>query len=60
VHKLLIHKEAIISNFSIPIEHLSEENEAQNKEFRKYRRTRKINRIKTNEDILRHLLSFIP
>lgn len=59
VHKLLIHGEAIISHFSIPIGHLSEEaSEARNKEFRQYRRdhTRKINRIATNEDLLNHLL----
>lgn len=59
VHKLLIHGEAIISNFSIPIGHLSEEaSEARNKEFRKYRRihSRKMDRIKTNEDILHQLL----
>lgn len=35
VHKLLIHGEAIISHFFIPIGHLSEEaSEARNKEFR--------------------------
>lgn len=59
VHKLLIHGEKIISKFSIPIGHLSEEgSEARNKEFREYRRShsRKINRIKTNEDGLHHLL----
>jgi len=59
VHKLLIHGEAIISHFSIPIGHLSEEaSKARNKEFRQYRRdhTRKINRIATNEDLLNHLL----
>lgn len=51
----IIHEEAIISNFSILIGHLSEEtSEARNKEFRKYRKmhSRKINRVKTNEDIL--------
>lgn len=59
VHKLLVHGEAIISHFSVPIGHLSEEaNEARNKEFRQYRRdhTRKINRTATNEDLLNHLL----
>lgn len=59
VHKLLIHGEIIISHFSIPIGHLSEEaSEARNKEFREYRRThsRKLNRIATNEDVLHHLL----
>lgn len=52
-------REAIISNFSIPIGHLSEEaSEARNKEFREYRKThsRKMDRIKTNEDILHQLL----
>jgi len=55
VHKLLIHGEEIISNFTIPIGKLSEEaSEVPNKEFRKYREihSRKINRIATNEDIL--------
>lgn len=59
VHKLLIHGEAIISHFSIPIGHLSEEaSEARNKEFRQYRKdhTRKINRTATNRDLLNHLL----
>lgn len=59
VHKLLIHGEAIISNFSIPIGHLSEEaSEARNKEFREYRRqhSRKICRTATNEDVLHQLL----
>lgn len=58
VHKLLIHGEIIISHFSIPIGHLSEEaSEARNKEFREYRRThsRKINRV-ANEDVLHHSL----
>lgn len=59
VHKLLVHGERIISNFSIPIGQLSEEaSEARNKEFRKYRElhSRKINRVATNEDVLHHLL----
>jgi len=59
VHKLLIHGEEIISNFTIPIGQLSKKaSEARNKEFRKYREihSRKINRIATNEDILHHLL----
>lgn len=59
VHKLLIHGEGIISNFSIPIGALSEEaSEARNKEFRKYREghSRKINRVATNEDVLHQLL----
>lgn len=59
VHKLLIHKEAIITNFIIPIGNLSEEaSEARNKEFRLYRKdhTRKINRTATNEDLFNHLL----
>lgn len=59
VHKLLVHGEAIISHFSVPIGHLSEEaSEARNKEFRQYRKdhTRKISRTATNEDLLNHLL----
>ena len=59
VHKLIIHGESIISNFTIPIGQLSEEaSEARNKEFRKYREmhSRKINRAATNEDILHNLL----
>lgn len=59
VHKLLIHGEEIISNFTILIGQLSEEaSEARNKEFRKYREihSRKINGIASNEDILHHLL----
>lgn len=59
VHKLLIHGETIITNFAIPIGHLSEEaSEARNKEFRLYRKdhTRKISRTTTNEDLLNHLL----
>lgn len=59
IHRLLIHGEKIISNFSIPIGQLSEEaSEARNKEFRKYREvySRKMNRIATNEDVLHHLL----
>ena len=56
----MVHGEAIILNFLIPIGQLSEEaSEARNKEFRKYREehTRKINRIATNEDLLHHLLT---
>lgn len=59
VHKLLIYGETIISNFSIPIGQLSEEaSEARNKEFREYRKmhSRKMDRVKTNEDVLHQLL----
>jgi len=59
IYKLLIHGQAIIENFSIPIGQLSKEaSEARNKAFRKYREMHspKINRIATNEDILHHFL----
>jgi len=58
VHKILIHGAFVISNALLPIGQLSEEaQEARNKDFKRYREihTRKLSRIKTNEDLL-HLL----
>ena len=59
LHRLLIHGASVIRNFNLPIGILSEEaQEAKNKEFKKFREsfTRKISRIKTNEDLMRRLL----
>lgn len=59
VHKVLIHGNKIIEKAIVPIGQLSEEaQEARNKEFRKFRefKSRKFNRVATNEDILNNLL----
>lgn len=60
VHKLLIHGADICQYFGVlPIGILSEEaGESRNKDFRNVREnhTRKVNRIKTNEDILHNFL----
>lgn len=59
VHKILIHGADVIKSSILPIGQLSEEaSEARNKHFRSFRQhhTRKISRIKTNEDLLHSLL----
>lgn len=59
VHKVLIHGADVVKSSLLPIGQLSEEaSEARNKDFRNFRQhhTRKISRIKTNEDILNSLL----
>ena len=59
VHKVLIHRAKIISNFSLPIGMYSEEaQEARNKDNKNYRlhHARKIDRKKTMEDQFHYLL----
>ena len=58
VHKILVHGSDVIKYFTLPIGQLTEDaQEARHKDYRFYRehRTRKVSRIKTNEDLL-HLL----
>lgn len=59
VHKVLIHGSDIVKNFILPIGELSEEaQEAKNKTVRYYKEhhTRKLNRLKGNEDLMKRLL----
>lgn len=59
VHKILIHGSDVIDFAVVPIGQLSEEVlECRHKEIRRYREqnTRKVSRIKTNEDLLHALL----
>lgn len=59
VHKILIHGSEVMEHLVVPIGQLSEEvQETRHKEVRRYREfnTRKISRIKTNEDLLHNLL----
>lgn len=59
VHKVLIHGRNIIENCLVPIGKMSEEaQESLNKTFRKTRefRSRKMNRLSNNEDVLHNLL----
>lgn len=59
VHKILIHGADIIESLPLPIGQLSEDvQEARHKEFRFYREhnTRKISRVKTNEDLFHMFL----
>lgn len=59
VHKILIHGSDVIKHVVVPIGQLSEEvQESRHKEVRKYREnnTRKMSRLKTNEDLLHSLL----
>lgn len=59
VHKILVHGADVIKFAAVPIGQLSEEViESRHKEVRRYREhhTRKVSRIKTNEDLLHALL----
>lgn len=59
VHKILMHGQQVIKNALLPIGQLSEEaQEAMNKDFKNFRQgySRKMSRVKTNEDILHWLL----
>lgn len=59
VHKILVHGSDVIEFAAVPIGHLSEEVlESRHKEVRRFRQqnTRKVSRIKTNEDLLHALL----
>lgn len=59
VHKILLHGSDVIQRVMVPIGQLSEEVlESRHKEVRKFRlhNTRKISRLKTNEDLLHCLL----
>lgn len=59
VHKILIHGSDVIKHIMVPIGQMSEEvQESRHKEVRKYREshTRKMSRLKTNEDLLHTLL----
>lgn len=59
VHKILIHGADVIDHAIVPIGQMSEEvQESRHKEVRRFREfyTRKISRVKTNEDLLHSLL----
>lgn len=59
IHKILIHGSDVIQLAAVPIGQLSEEVlECRHKEVRRYREqnTRKVSRVKTNEDLLHTLL----
>lgn len=59
VHKILIHGSDVIQHAIVPIGQMSEEaQESRHKEVRRYREynTRKMSRIKTNEDLMHSLL----
>lgn len=59
VHLILIHGPDVIKNGIVPVGQLSEEAaESRNKDIKQYRErfTRKISRIKTNEDLFKRLL----
>lgn len=59
VHRILLHGASTIRHNILPIGQLTEEaSEARNKDFRRFRehRSRKTNRIATNEDVLHALL----
>lgn len=61
VHKILIHGSDVMQHAVVPIGQLSEEvQESRHKEVRRYREhnSRKISRIKTNEDLVHALLIF--